>query len=76
MFDSKEKALEHRDAVVQMLTDALGEAPWHTHPVLDGCTVRILEDDADAVRAACDEEGFPVESLGETGDWVELKVKP
>ena len=77
MFSGKEEALNHRDAVVDVLEAQFGEeAAWHTHPVLDGCTVRIQQEDTDPATEAFEEAGFSVKNLGETGDWMELKVKP
>ena len=76
MFDSKEKAQDHRDQVVEVLQEAFDGEPWHVHPVLDGAVVRIPSDDLDQATAAIEDHGFPVQELGETGDWFELKAKP
>lgn len=77
MFDSKERALEHRDAVVSVLEEQFDEsAAWHCHPVLDGCIVRVNEPDVEPASEAFEADDFTVQILGESGDWVELKVKP
>lgn len=78
MFDSREKCLEHRDTVVQVLQERFDEeqVPWHTHPTLDSAVVRILDEHLDAATEAFESEGMQVEVMGESGDWHELKVKP
>jgi len=76
MFDSKEAAQDHRDEVVEVLGEAFDGSPWHVHPVLDGAVVRIPIEDQDQATAAIEDHGFPIQELGETGDWFELKAKP
>jgi hypothetical protein len=76
MFDSREDALAHRDAVVDVLGETFDGEPWHVHPVLDGAVVRIEEEHLDAATSALSEGGFPVERLAESGDWHEIKAKP
>jgi len=77
MFNSKQNALEHRDTVISVLSDAFGEdLAWHTHPVLDGCVVRIPEQVEQEAKEAFEEAGFPITDQGKSGDWKELKVNP
>ena len=75
MFDSKQKAQDHRDQVVEVLRESF-DGPWHVSPVLDGAVVRIPPDDLDVAAATIEDHGFPVKELGESGDWFEIKAIP
>lgn len=82
MFDGKEQALAHRDAVLEVLVDQIDsdptDQPFQIHPVLDGAVVKVANTDERTVQETFEDAGFPVEAVGEgpDGDWFEMKVLP
>lgn len=79
MFSSKEKALEHRDAVFNTFTEEFGtDQVVQISPILDGAKVKVAELDPEAVQAAFEEAGFSTKIIGKGPDsgWCELKVLP
>ena len=82
MFEGKEQALAHRDAVLEVLVDQIDsdptDQPFHIHPVLDGAVVKVANMNGRTVRETFEDAGFPVEVIGEGPDcdWFEIKVKP
>ena len=78
MFDSKEDALAHRDAVLEVLVDLSGIDTWQVHPVLDGAAVKVATEDHEQASEQIEEAGFPAKMIGEgpDGDWFEMKVRP
>ena len=80
MFEGRQEALQHRDAVLEAFIEEFGEdqEAMQISPVLDGCTLRVAEVDPEAVEQHLESEGFTVKMIGEgpDGDWFEMKVKP
>lgn len=80
MFEGRQEALQHRDAVLESFIEEFGEdqEAMQISPVLDGATLRVAEVDPEAVEQHLETEGFEVKMIGEApdGDWFEMKVKP
>lgn len=77
MFDGREAALQHRDAVLEAFQDAYGQgAAVHIRPVLDGAILKVQDLDPEEVQQKIEARDFRCLIESEGGEWSELKVKP